>query len=100
MCNKGILIGVLVILAHVNTRESIHYGQYRFDETGPMLNLLPPIRDENQPRKCDASLFFAITTAMSAHMNIYAKGAFPEVVLSPQMLINLLPENIPFRCND
>jgi cathepsin X len=65
---------------------------------GKSVNFLPPIRNQNQPKICDSSFAFAATSVMSTLFNIKTQGAFPEVVLSPQQLINLLPDNIPFNC--
>jgi len=75
----------------------VFYGNYTFDGK-TRVNLLPPIRNQNQPRPCDASWAFATTSTMSTLFNLQRKGAFPDIVLSPQMLINCAPASIKFNC--
>jgi len=79
--------------------KGIFYGNYKFDESAAVgVNLLPSTRSQHHPTPCHASWAFAITTAMSALFNKAQKGAFPEVVLSPQMLIHTRPEDVDFKC--
>jgi len=78
-------------------QETIFYGKYKFADNR-VVNLLPPIRNQNQPKVCDASWAFAITSTMSTIFNLKKKGAFPEVVLSPQMLIDCAPQEVDFSC--
>ncbi len=77
--------------------DYIFYGNY-ITADNHVVNLLPPTRNQNQPKACDASWAFATTTTMSTLFNLQKKGAFPEVVLSPQMLINCSPKDVDFSC--
>ena len=100
MANKLILIVLLSAIAQASL-DDVFYGEYKFSEE-PLkkVNLLPPIRNNNLPHLCHASWAFAITSVMSALFNKAKKGAFPEVVLSPQMLIQTRPKEVGFSCNE
>lgn len=92
---------VLTIITRTLTAadtDYVFYGNYTFDGK-TRVNLLPPIRNQNQPKACDASWAFAATSTMSTLFNLQRKGVFPEIVLSPQMLINCAPDSIKFSCN-
>lgn len=93
-----ILTTMFALQAMILGSDDIFYGKFKLPN-GKIANLLPPIRDQNQPKGCDASWAFAATTAMSIHFNIQNNGGFPETVLSPQSLINCTPASIPFKCN-
>ena len=68
--------------------DSIFYGSLSKDGKSPVKNYLSLTRDQNQPTACDASWAFAPTTAMAIQFNYLLENKFPQVVLSPQMLMN------------
>ena len=95
-----IIIGLLGAMSHAQI-DDIFYGEYGFpEEPLKILNLLPPIRNQNFPRLCHVSWAFALTTAMSVQFNILKKGVHPEVVLSPQNVVHKRPENSGYTCED
>lgn len=51
------------------------------------MNALSTMRNQNQPTKCGASWAFAIASSISDQFNARSHHDFPEVVLSPQMLM-------------
>lgn len=90
---KTLVSGIIV--------DEIFYGKYKISkDKETFVNLLPPTRSQHHPKVCHASWAFAITSSMAVHFNIAKNGAFPEVVLSPQMLIHTRPEKVDFSCND
>lgn len=92
-----LLIGLCSTFEFGSNDESIFYGNYTTADN-KRVNLLPPTRNQNQPKACDASWAFATTTTISTLFNLQKKGAFPEIVLSPQMLINCSPQDVDFSC--
>lgn len=94
-----LVLTLLTLAAFVSAGTDVFYGAYKFSEEGPEINLLPPTRSQHHPRVCHASWAFAITNAMSVLFNKEKKGVYPEVVLSPQMLIHTRPEKVEFKCS-
>ena len=77
---------LLLLFASSAILESIFYGNLtRGSKTNA--NVLSPVRNQNQPSQCGASWAFAISSAMSDQFNAVKDVEFPEVVLSPQMLL-------------
>eukprot|EP00126_Sphaerothecum_destruens_P013059 Sdes_comp22342_c0_seq1m20824 len=52
------------------------------------INLLTRIRNQNVPQYCGACWSFAVTSALSDRLSILRNGSWPEINLSPQVLIN------------
>lgn len=100
MLHKVLIVAMVSATATAAT-DDVFYGHYKFPEE-PLkeVNLLPPLRNSNSPHLCHASWAFAITTAMSTMFNKAKKGVFPEVVLSPQMLIQTRPKDVEFTCSE
>jgi len=80
--------------------QDIFYGETLFEGHDKEINILPPVRSVFHPHYCKASWAFAVTTTMSALFNKHNLGAFPETVLSPQMLIETRDESIKWSCED
>ena len=92
------ILAALMFGLALSQNNGLFYGNFVYKDTKQHVNLLPPARNQNQPRPCDASWAFAITSAMATQFNLKKFGSFPEIVLSPQMLINCAPEEVPFDC--
>lgn len=76
---------LLLALASLISSQTIFYGE--FTKNDLQMNALSTIRNQNQPTKCGASWAFAIASSMSDQFNARGHVDFPEVVLSPQMLM-------------
>ena len=95
-----VLMFTIISCARTANPNEIFFGMYSFDDKPDVsLNLLPPMRSQHHPKVCHASWAFAITTTMSTLFNKERKGVFPEVVLSPQMLVHKRPATVDFSCN-
>lgn len=92
------MMACAVIVGFGTDIDDVFYGNVVAADGKTRINLLGPTRNQNQPKACDASWAFATTSTLSALFNVQKKGAFPEVVLSPQMLINCAPDTIKFSC--
>lgn len=68
-----------------NTSNSVFYGEYKSDEV--VQNYLSPVRNQNQPVKCEASWAFAIASAMSDQFNLIKYVGHQPITLSPQVLM-------------
>ena len=75
-----------IMISSIVNQDTIFYGDLTIEGV-PNVNVLSPIRNQNQPKQCGASWAFAITSAMSDQFNSIRHLEFPEVVLSPQMLL-------------
>ena len=97
-----VILLLLLTLSAIRASEDlkdIFYGEYKLQEDpSKIVNLLPPTRSQHHPKPCHSSWAFAITSTMSTLFNKAKKGVFPEVVLSPQMLIHTRPESVKFSC--
>lgn len=51
-------------------------------------NYLTEARNQHIPQYCGSCWSFGTTTSLSDRIKIHRKGAYPEVVLAPQVLIN------------
>lgn len=94
MMKSNLLLTMLFLLSVVRTDDEIFYGMIKRDTSDKLFNFLPITRDQNQPKACNASWAFALTTAMSAQFNFkLPEGSTKtQVALSPQMLINCATE--------
>lgn len=93
-----VLLALALPLALATDYTEVFYGEYKLDKDSPAYNFLPISRNQNQPKVCDASWAFAVTSAMSALFNFNNKGKALEVNLSPQMLINCAQQD--FNCKN
>ena len=75
----------LIATTFTEQRPEIFYGEFQRD--GKQVNVLSPVRNQNQPKTCGASFAFALTSAMSDQFNKIKDVEFPEVTLSPQMMM-------------
>ena len=82
--NQFFLLMSLVL--STSFQDSIFYGEFPNPE-GTKINALSPVRNQNQPKICGASWAFATASAISDQFNARKTSEFPEVVLSPQMLL-------------
>lgn len=62
------------------------------------MNALSPVRNQNQPYQCGASWAFAITSSMADQFNAIRSLEFPEVALSPQMLLTCRSTDLNRTC--
>jgi hypothetical protein len=51
-------------------------------------NYLSVVRNSNVPQYCDASYIFAVTSSLSDRIAVARGGIFPEINMSPQMLLS------------
>lgn len=79
------------------TGQEIFYGEY--EKHGKQVNILSPVRNQNQPKPCGASFAFAVTSAMSDQFNKVKDVSFPLVTLSPQMLMSCRVPESDKNCN-
>lgn len=84
----------------LNDKEEFFYGRYLLKDPLRRVNFLPSSQNQNFPIPCSSSFAFAIALTMSVQINLASKGLNQEILISPQMLINCLPEDIPFSCED
>ena len=80
------IILLLTLTLSTISQDSIFYGEFK-NSDGNVINALSPVRNQNQPLVCGASWAFATASAISDQFNARKTTEFPEVVLSPQMLI-------------
>lgn len=78
---------LLLLLSSALADPDIFFGKLARKSSSKPENLLPVIRDQNQPRQCDSSWAFAIAAAMATQFNFIRKDAYPFVSLSAQMLM-------------
>ena len=95
---KNLILLILAIFSSVKADEykNIFYGSLE-KEGKPAQNYLSLMRNQNQPKKCNVSWAFATTSAMAAQFNHKLSNLFPQVVLSPQMLMNCSEQE--FSCD-
>ena len=79
------MISLMIILSY-NSQSTIFYGSFT-DSNKNVINALSPVRNQNQPVSCGASWAFAVASSISDQFNARKTTEFPEVVLSPQMLL-------------
>jgi cathepsin X len=59
-----------------------------------------PIATQNQPRTCGSCWAFAVTSSLSDRLKIGWKASRPDIVLSPQVLLDCGPQTTnPGTCN-
>ena len=95
MSSKIMMIYSLSLLIHLS--NTIFYGN--FIKNDKMINALSPVRNQNQPRPCGASWAFAIASSMSDQFNARKDNNYPEVVLSPQMLMSCFADSDSKTCD-
>jgi cathepsin X len=82
---KSILL-ISIMISTLIAADTIFYGDLTLGNVDHV-NVLSPVRNQNQPKPCGASWAFALAGAMSDQFNSIRSLEFPEVVLSPQMLL-------------
>ena len=88
---------ILITITKTLSRfENIFYGNH-LNPLGVPQNFLSLSRNQNQPKPCNSSWAFAITSSMSTQFNHRLSNKFPQVVLSPQMLMNCSQQE--FSCD-
>lgn len=92
----------LILFHSLEFQDDIFYGRFRFDsDMEHEQNLLSLVRDQNQPRFCKAGWAFAPVSAMAVQFNRIFSNRSPQVVLSPQMVINCRDHQYQnFDCSD
>ena len=98
MLNKIQITIFLMLASNTMLQNTIFYGNYT-KNSKKNVNVLSPIRNQNQPSKCGASWAFAISSAMSDQFNALKDLEFPEVVLSPQMLMTCGSSKVNKNCS-
>lgn len=90
----------LMLLSHVSfSQNTVFYGEYARKNPDQTVNMLSPVRNQNQPKVCGASWAFALASAMSDQFNKIQYVSFPEVVLSPQMLVTCVANSSIQTCD-
>eukprot|EP00824_Muranothrix_gubernata_P016225 TRINITY_DN33768_c0_g1_i1.p1 TRINITY_DN33768_c0_g1~~TRINITY_DN33768_c0_g1_i1.p1 ORF type:complete len:597 (+),score=129.26 TRINITY_DN33768_c0_g1_i1:42-1832(+) len=57
------------------------------------VNMLTVSRNQHIPQYCGSCWAFAVTSSLNDRISLGTKGAFPEVVTSPQHLVNCVKNN-------
>lgn len=92
-----LLILCSLLTASILADNEIFYGKLTKGDTTD-LNALSPVRNQNQPHQCGVSWAFAITSSMADQFNALRSLEFPEVVLSPQMLLSCHSTEVNKTC--
>ena len=91
------LLIYICLVQRLYKTNTIFYGKLTKGNISDV-NVLSPIRNQNQPYQCGASWAFAITSSMADQFNAIKSTEFPEVVLSPQMLLTCRSTTINKTC--
>ena len=96
MTRNSLIVLTFLMISSSLTYDNLFYGEYL--KNAKTMNALSPVRNQNQPKICGASWAFAIASSLSDQFNIKKDTNFPEVVLSPQMLISCMTETKMKTC--
>ena len=88
---------IIFLFAIFKCDGDVFYGAYK--KNGVILNLMSTPRNQNQPKICGASWAFSIASSMSDQFNLIKTEEFPEVNLSPQMLISCFAPDVMRTCD-
>ena len=66
-------------------------AEWRWD-TSPKFNMLTALRNQHIPEYCGACWAFAATSALSDRIKILRNAAFPDIFISPQVLLSCATE--------